>query len=149
MYYTDGNECDAIPEFVYEYWLIRYIFIAAALLAAIFIIYRSLRKILNIRRIYYMPFGDYDSSNNSMDLLGMQANKDMYANNKNSDREFKKSKTKKKVDVKKIVIVVIMLLHTSQHFLPEKCIQEIIIHRSIRQAQRKSKVMSMSTNLPT
>ena len=25
-----------------------------------------------------MPFGDYDSSNNSMDLLGMQANKDMY-----------------------------------------------------------------------
>jgi len=30
-----------------------------------------------------MPFGDYDSSNNSMDLLGMQANKDMYANNKN------------------------------------------------------------------
>lgn len=76
MYYTDGNEADAIPEFVYEYWLIRYIFIAAALLAAIFIIYRSLRKILNIRRIYYMPFGDYDSSNNSMDLLGMQANKE-------------------------------------------------------------------------
>lgn len=113
MYYTDGNECDAIPEFVYEYWLIRYIFIAAALLAAIFIIYRSLRKILNIRRIYYMPFGDYDSSNNSMDLLGMQANKDMYedmgANSKNSDREFKKSKTKKKVDVKKIVIVVIIV----------------------------------------
>ena len=67
MYYTDGNEADAIPEFVYEYWLIRYIFIAAALLAAIFVIYRSLRKILNIRRIYYMPFGDYDSSNNSMD----------------------------------------------------------------------------------
>ena len=60
-----------------------------------------------------MPFGDYDSSNNSMDLLGMQANKDMYedmgANNKNSDREFKKSKTKKKVDVKKIVIVVIIV----------------------------------------
>ena len=113
MYYTDGNEADAIPEFVYEYWLIRYIFIAAALLAAIFIIYRSLRKILNIRRIYYMPFGDYDSSNNSMDLLGMQANKDMYedmgANSKNSDREFKKSKTKKKVDVKKIVIVVIIV----------------------------------------
>ena len=73
----------------------------------------SLRKILNIRRIYYMPFGDYDSSNNSMDLLGMQANKDMYedmgANSKNSDREFKKSKTKKKVDVKKIVIVVIIV----------------------------------------
>ncbi len=60
-----------------------------------------------------MPFGDYDSSNNSMDLLGMQANKDMYedmgANSKNSDREFKKSKTKKKVDVKKIVIVVIIV----------------------------------------
>lgn len=56
-----------------------------------------------------MPFGDYDSSNNSMDLLGMQANKDMYANNKNSDREFKKSKTKKKVDVKKVVIVVIIV----------------------------------------
>lgn len=113
MYYTDGNECDAIPEFVYEYWLIRYIFIAVSFLAAIFIIYRSLRKILNIRRIYYMPFGDYDSSNNSMDLLGMQANKDMYedmgANIKNSDREFKKSKTKKKVDVKKIVIVVIIV----------------------------------------
>lgn len=113
MYYTDGNECDAIPEFVYEYWLIRYIFIAVSFLAAIFIIHRSLRKILNIRRIYYMPFGDYDSSNNSMDLLGMQANKDMYedmgANNKNSDREFKKSKTKKKVDVKKIVIVVIIV----------------------------------------
>lgn len=113
MYYTDGNECDAIPEFVYEYWLIRYIFIAVSFLAAIFIIYRSLRKILNIRRIYYMPFGDYDSSNNSMDLLGMQANKDMYedmgANSKNSDREFKKSKTKKKVDVKKIVIVVIIV----------------------------------------
>ena len=73
----------------------------------------SLRKILNIRRIYYMPFGDYDSSNNSMDLLGMQANRDMYedmgANSKNSDREFKKSKTKKKVDVKKIVIVVIIV----------------------------------------
>lgn len=113
MYYTDGNECDAIPEFVYEYWLIRYIFIAVSFLAAIFIIYRSLRKILNIRRIYYMPFGDYDSSNNSMDLLGMQANRDMYedmgANSKNSDREFKKSKTKKKVDVKKIVIVVIIV----------------------------------------
>lgn len=113
MYYTDGNEADAIPEFVYEYWLIRYIFIAVSFLAAIFIIYRSLRKILNIRRIYYMPFGDYDSSNNSMDLLGMQANKDMYedmgANSKNSDREFKKSKTKKKVDVKKIVIVVIIV----------------------------------------
>lgn len=113
MYYTDGNECDAIPEFVYEYWLIRYIFIAVSFLAAIFIIHRSLRKILNIRRIYYMPFGDYDSSNNSMDLLGMQANKDMYedmgANSKNSDREFKKSKTKKKVDVKKIVIVVIIV----------------------------------------
>lgn len=55
MYYTDGNEADAIPEFVYEYWLIRYIFIAVSFLAAIFIIYRSLRKILNIRRIYYMP----------------------------------------------------------------------------------------------
>lgn len=113
MYYTDGNEADAIPEFVYEYWLIRYIFIAVSFLAAIFIIYRSLRKILNIRRIYYMPFGDYDSSNNSMDLLGMQTNKDMYedmgANSKNSDREFKKSKTKKKVDVKKIVIVVIIV----------------------------------------
>lgn len=113
MYYTDGNEADAIPEFVYEYWLIRYIFIAVSFLTAIFIIYRSLRKILNIRRIYYMPFGDYDSSNNSMDLLGMQANKDMYedmgANSKNSDREFKKSKTKKKVDVKKIVIVVIIV----------------------------------------
>ena len=52
MYYTDGNEADAIPEFVYEYWLIRYIFIAAALLAAIFIIYRSLRKILNLSLIH-------------------------------------------------------------------------------------------------
>ena len=123
-YYVTGhdfmNECDAIPEFVYEYWLIRYIFIAAALLAAIFIIYRSLRKILNIRRIYYMPFGDYDSSNNSMDLLGMQANKDMYANNKNSDREFKKSKTKKKVDVKKIVIVVIIVAACLAAFFARK-----------------------------
>lgn len=124
MYYTDGNEADAIPEFVYEYWLIRYIFIAAALLAAIFIIYRSLRKILNIRRIYYMPFGDYDSSNNSMDLLGMQANKDMYedmgTNSKNSDREFKKSKTKKKVDVKKIVIVVIIVAACLAAFFARK-----------------------------
>ena len=50
-----------IPEFVYEYWLIRYIFIAAALLAAIIIIYRALRKILNIRRIYYMPFGIWEA----------------------------------------------------------------------------------------
>lgn len=124
MYYTDGNEADAIPEFVYEYWMIRYIFIAAALLAAIFVIYRSLRKILNIRRIYYMPFGDYDSSNNSIDLLGMQANKDMYedmgTNSKNSYREFKKSKTKKKVDVKKIVIVVIIVAACLAAFLARK-----------------------------
>ena len=100
-----------------------------------------------------MPFGDYDSSNNSMDLLGMQANKDMYedmgANNKNSDREFKKSKTKKIVDVKKVVIVVIIVAACLAAFLPEKCIQEIIIHRSIRRAQRESKAMSMSANLPT
>ena len=84
----------------------------------------SLRKILNIRRIYYMPFGDYDSSNNSMDLLGMQANKDMYedmgANSKNSDREFKKSKTKKKVDVKKIVIVVIIVAACLAAFFARK-----------------------------
>ena len=67
-----------------------------------------------------MPFGDYDSSNNSMDLLGMQANKDMYANNKNSDREFKKSKTKKKVDVKKIVIVVIIVAACLAAFFARK-----------------------------
>ena len=67
-----------------------------------------------------MPFGDYDSSNNSLDLLGMQANKDMYANNKNSDREFKKSKTKKKVDVKKIVIVVIIVAACLAAFFARK-----------------------------
>ena len=67
-----------------------------------------------------MPFGDYDSSHNSMDLLGMQANKDMYANNKNSDREFKKSKTKKKVDVKKIVIVVIIVAACLAAFFARK-----------------------------
>ena len=45
---------------------------------------------------------------------------EMYANNKNSDREFKKSKTKKKVDVKKIVIVVIIVAACLAAFLARK-----------------------------
>ena len=104
-----------------------------------------------------MPFGDYDSSNNSMDLLGMQANKDMYedmgTNSKNSDREFKKSKTKKKVDVKKIVIVVIIVAACLAAFFARKVYTRNYYTQDLEQhfldlPRQMNAEMSMSANLP-
>ncbi len=64
-----------------------------------------------------MPFGEFGSDDNTMDLLGLEVQKSMYKDmdfseeiSKESNREYMQSRTKKRRSVKKVIFTVIVVI---------------------------------------
>ncbi len=64
-----------------------------------------------------MPFGEFGSDDNTMDLLGLEVQKSMYKDmdfseeiSKESNREYMQSRTKNRRSVKKIIFTVIVVI---------------------------------------